>query len=103
MVLLLSNMKLNTGTVVFFQSFTIFSGFFTYNYCGLIFCLAKPLTGKCSEKIVRLKVAKLQLNLDMLSQIWDSIFFTNFEPCNYQRRVTVDSNLFKGYCLLSSL
>ena len=79
-MLLLSNMELNTGTVALFQSFTIFSGFFTYNYCGLIFCLAEPLTGKCSGKIVRLKVAKLRLNLGMLSQIWDWIFSLILSP-----------------------
>ena len=67
-------MELNTGTVVFFQSFTIFSGFFTYSYSGLIFCLAKPLTGKCSRKIVRLKVAKLRLNLGMLRK-FGTLFF----------------------------
>jgi len=33
-------------------------GFFTHKYCGLIFCFAKPLTRKCSAKILRLRVAK---------------------------------------------
>jgi len=67
-MLLLSNMVLNTGTVVFFWLFAIFSGSFTYKYSGHIFCFAKPLTRKCSAEILWLKVAKLQLNSGILSQ-----------------------------------
>ena len=73
-MLLLSNMALNTGMVAFFRSFAIFKGFFTRQYCGLIFNFAKPLTWKCSTKILRLKVAKLWLNFGILSQNCDWLF-----------------------------
>ena len=79
-MLLLSNMVLNTGAVAFFRSFAIFSSFSTCKYCGLIFCFAKPLTRKCSVKILRLQVAKLQLNFGILSQNCTWIFLLISSP-----------------------
>ena len=64
-------MALNTGTVTLFRSFAFFSDFFTHKNCGLIVCFAKPLTKKCSAKILRLKVAKLRLNFGIVSQNCD--------------------------------
>ena len=55
----------------------------THKNCGLIFCFAKPPTGKCSTKssakilralTLRLKVARLRLNFGILSQNCDWYF-----------------------------
>ena len=43
----------------------------THKNWGLIFCFAKPLTGRCSAEILRLKVAKLRLNFCILSKNCD--------------------------------
>ena len=50
--------------------FTLFSGFFTHKYYGLIFCFAKPLTTQCSATILQLKFVNLQLDC-----------FVTFKPC----------------------
>ena len=54
----------------------------THKNCGLIFCFAKPLTGKCSAKILRLKFAKLRLNCCILSQNCDWNFSLISSPVN---------------------
>jgi len=82
-MLLLSNMPLNTGTVAFFWAFTILSGFFMHKYCRLVFCFAKRLTRKCSPKILRLKVAKLWLNFGILLQNCDWIFLLISSPVTF--------------------
>ena len=101
---LLSNMALDSGTVAFFWSLAIFSGFFTHMYWGLIFCFAKPLTRKCSTKILRLRVAKLQLNFGILSQNCDCIFLLISSPviicCFYEFHVVT---LYIIYLVINSV
>ena len=55
-------------------SFAIFSGFFQYKYCGLVFCFATPLSTQCSATILRLNFARLQLHFRILSQNCNWIF-----------------------------
>ena len=73
-MLLLSNMAF----------FAILSSFFTHKYCRLIFCFAKPLTIKCSVKILRLRVANLRLIFSILSWNCDWIFSFILNPVLYQ-------------------
>ena len=68
----------------------------THKNCGLIFCFAWPLTGKCSAKILRLltlrlKVARLRLNFGILLQNCDWNFSLILSPA-----YTVKINYWPG-------
>ena len=72
--------------------------FLTHKNCGLIFRFAKPLTGKCSTKILRLKVAKLQLNFGILSQNCDWNFSLILSP-DIHYKFLPNSELDKTICM----
>ena len=81
-MLLLSNMVLIQEQLRSFDHSPFLALSLTHKNCGLIFCFAKPLTGKCSAKILRLKVAKLRLNFCILSQNcdWNCSLISSPEP-----------------------